>query len=54
MAHRIRYTMAQEPLSSKLTGVVEVDETYIGGKIRTGPQDYVKGTETERSPGRNR
>ena len=37
MAHRIRYTMAQEPLSSKLTGVVEVDETYIGGKLRTGP-----------------
>jgi transposase-like protein len=36
MAHRIRYTMSQEPLSSKLTGVIEVDEAYIGGKIRTG------------------
>jgi len=36
MAHRIRYTMTQEPLSSKLQGVVEVDETYIGGKLRTG------------------
>jgi transposase-like protein len=36
MAHRIRYTMAQEPLSSKLTGVVEVDETYVGGKLRVG------------------
>ena len=34
MAHRIRYTMTQEPLSSKLTGVVEIDETYIGGKLR--------------------
>jgi len=36
MAHRIRYAMTQEPLSSKLTGVVEIDETYIGGKFRTG------------------
>lgn len=34
MAHRIRYTMTQEPLSSKLDGIVEIDETYIGGKIR--------------------
>jgi len=34
MAHRIRYAMQQEPLSSKLDGVVEVDETYIGGKIK--------------------
>jgi transposase-like protein len=38
MAHRIRYAMTQEPLSSKLSGIVEVDETYIGGKLRTGPQ----------------
>jgi len=36
MAHRIRYTMTQEPLSSKLTGVIEVDETYVGGKLRVG------------------
>jgi transposase-like protein len=38
MAHRIRYAMTQEPLSSKLTGIIEVDETYVGGKIRTGSQ----------------
>jgi hypothetical protein len=38
MAHRVRYAMAQEPLSSKLTGVVELDETYIGGKRRFGSQ----------------
>jgi transposase-like protein len=36
MAHRIRYTMSQEPLSSKLQGIVEVDETYVGGKLRIG------------------
>ncbi len=34
MAHRIRYTMTQEPLSSKLNGVIEIDETYVGGKPR--------------------
>lgn len=38
MAHRIRYTMSQEPLSSKLQGVIEIDETYVGGKLR--PQSY--------------
>jgi transposase-like protein len=32
MAHRIRYAMSQEPLSSKLSGTVEVDEVYIGPK----------------------
>tara|TARA_B100000315_G_C14379360_1_gene496715 strand:- start:250 stop:825 length:576 start_codon:yes stop_codon:yes gene_type:complete len=32
MAHRIRYTMKQEPLAGMLKGKVEVDETYIGGK----------------------
>jgi transposase-like protein len=34
MAHRIRWAMAQEPLSSKLTGTIEIDETYVGGKRR--------------------
>jgi len=30
--------MSQEPLSSKLEGIIEIDETYVGGKIRTVPQ----------------
>lgn len=34
MAHRIRYAMSQEPLFAKLSGTVEVDETYIGGKAK--------------------
>lgn len=42
MAHRIRYTMSQEPLSSKLGGVVEVDETYVGGKKRVRQSYAVK------------
>ncbi len=34
MAHRIRYAMTQEPLFSKLSGTVEADETYVGGKSK--------------------
>ena len=32
MAHRIREAMKREPLRGKLDGVVEVDETYVGGR----------------------
>jgi transposase-like protein len=34
MAHRIRYAMTQPPLVDKLAGIVEADETYVGGKAR--------------------
>ncbi len=34
MAHRIRYAMARPPLADKLSGIVEADETYIGGKAK--------------------
>lgn len=34
MMHRIRHAMTQEPLESKLSGIVEADETYIGGKAK--------------------
>src|SRR5207245_7305275 len=36
MAHRIRWALTQEPIKGALSGIVEVDETYIGGKLRTG------------------
>ena len=32
MAHRIRHSMKQAPFGDKLGGIVEADETYIGGK----------------------
>src|SRR5205814_8931084 len=32
MMHRIRYALAQPEFTTYLKGVVEVDETYIGGK----------------------
>lgn len=34
MAHRIRYAMSQPPYKEKMKGVVEADETYIGGRQR--------------------
>jgi transposase-like protein len=34
LCHRIRHAMLQEPLKGLLTGTVEVDETYVGGKPR--------------------
>lgn len=36
MMHRTRYAMIQPALKSKLKGTVEVNETYIGGKRRSG------------------
>ena len=32
--------MGKEPFASKLSGTVEVDETYVGGKIRSGRYPY--------------
>jgi transposase-like protein len=48
MAHRIRYAMTGE-LPQRMSGVVECDETYIGGRIRIGKQPPVPGM---RKPGR--
>ncbi|MCH7979759.1 MAG: IS1595 family transposase, partial [Acidobacteria bacterium] len=43
MAHRIRWALTQEPIAERLSGTVEVDETYIGGKLRSGPQSTKPG-----------
>ncbi|MGB7131605.1 MAG: IS1595 family transposase, partial [Candidatus Sulfotelmatobacter sp.] len=32
MAHRIRYMMSQPSYKQKMVGIVEADETYVGGK----------------------
>ena len=34
MAHRIRWALTQEPVKEIFDGIVEIDETYIGGKPR--------------------
>lgn len=36
MAHRLRYAMMQGPMLELFKGIVEIDETYIGGKRRGG------------------
>ena len=36
MAHRIRWALTQEPVKGLFGGTVEMDETYIGGKLRAG------------------
>src|SRR5207245_11185608 len=48
MAHRIRHTMTQEPLSAKLKGIVEVDETYVGGKEKG--KRGVPGPDSKKTP----
>ena len=51
LAHRIRLAMKLDPLASKLKGVVEVDETYIGGKPRKGDEKkHKRGRGTEKFP----
>jgi len=43
MAHRIRWALGQEPIASKLEGIVEIDEVYIGGKGHFGPSKDAQG-----------
>lgn len=50
MAHRIRHAMTYGPLH-KLTGkIVEVDETYVGGKRRLGEPPRKSGRGTPKTP----
>jgi transposase-like protein len=51
LAHRIRLAMKKEPLSIKLKGIVEVDETYIGGKPKRDSEEKPKrGRGTKKIP----
>jgi transposase-like protein len=50
MAHRIRWALGQEPIKGKLAGIVEVDETYVGGKFRTGPMAVRPGERAKDRP----
>jgi transposase-like protein len=42
LTHRIREAMKQEPLAGMMKGVVEMDETYVGGKPRHGTGDVLR------------
>jgi transposase-like protein len=51
MAMRIRHAMSREPMASLLTGTVEVDDTYVGGKPRPGSDEKAKrGRGTKKTP----
>lgn len=50
MAHRIRYAMTQPVLSKKLKGIVEIDETYVGGKPRKSQKGAIRGRGTKKTP----
>jgi len=51
LSHRIRFAMSQEPFANMLDGIVEVDETYVGGKPRPGLNTTNKrGRGTKKTP----
>jgi len=50
LTHRIRSAMKEDPLASLLKGVVEVDETYIGGKPQGGAGKHKRGRGTKKTP----
>jgi transposase-like protein len=50
LAHRIREAMKCEPTTQKLTGEVQADETYIGGKPRKRAGQDVPTIKAEKTP----
>jgi ISXO2 transposase-like protein len=54
MCHRIRYAMTQQPFQARLTGTVEVDETYIGGKARNRKRRYERGANKNLGRGKDK
>lgn len=49
LMHRIRYAMAEPNMKAKLSGDVEVDETYVGGKPRFKGKNR-RGRGTKKTP----
>jgi transposase-like protein len=50
LMNRIRFAMAPEPDQPKLKGIVEVDETYVGGKPRLPNRGAKRGRGTSKTP----
>ena len=49
MCHRIRLAMREQPLAGLLSGIVEADETYVGGK-RKGTRSGRPGKDSHKTP----
>jgi len=50
LAHRIRSAMSKRPFAKKLKGIIEVDETYVGGKPRKDGKIHKRGSGTKKTP----
>lgn len=53
LSHRVRECMKQEPLAGMLNGVVEADESYVGGKPRPvagEPRRNARGRGSKKTP----
>ncbi len=50
MCHRIRWAMTQTPVTELLKGVVEVDETFVGGKQKLGRRGRPTAETTNKTP----
>jgi transposase-like protein len=50
MMHRLRYAMRSGPLAGLLTGTVEVDETYVGARLKRGSKRGRPDSESHKTP----
>ncbi len=50
LAHRIRAAMKEKPQVGMLRGIIEVDETYVGGKPRKDGTKHRRGKGTKKTP----
>lgn len=50
MCHRIRWAMTQTPFADMLSGVIEADETYVGGKARRSGKRGIPGPDSNKTP----
>jgi transposase-like protein len=54
LAHRIRWALGQEPIKTKLAGIVEIDETWVGGKQRPVRMEPGQGRQRRLNPRGNK
>jgi transposase-like protein len=50
MCHRIRWVMTQTPMVEKLTGIVEIDETFVGGRRKGQRRGRPTTEDTNKTP----